>query len=128
MATNKIEAKIVALKNSDDIFRVDLETKSGVKLALVCFNCEKNIEDVILVGVNPTNVAISKKIENLSISNQIPAQISSIENGEVLTKISAKFEEHEICAIITRTSSDKLGLKAGENAFFLIKSTDMFIV
>lgn len=128
MATNKIKAKVLAIKNSGSLYRVDLATKGGTNLALVCFDCAKKVGDIVEVGVNPTNVSIAKDSKNLSISNQILAQISGIEKGEILTKISAIFEDVSLKSIITTDSANRLNLAPFNEVVFLVKSTDMFIV
>lgn len=127
MATNKISVRVESISSKDGISRLDMSSKSGVKLALICLDSDLKKGDEIEVGANPTNIAVGVD-ESLSISNQIPVTISEFEKGKILTKISAKFEGQKITAIITTTSADKLNLIPNKEINFLIKATDMFVV
>ncbi|NLY04120.1 MAG: TOBE domain-containing protein [Campylobacter sp.] len=128
MATNKLLVKVTAVKSSGDLNILELYTKSGLNLALVCLDSNIKVGDDIEVGVNPTNVFVGLSGDNLSVSNKILVEIKSIEKGEILTKILGEFEGITLSSIITTNSANRLKLEIGENVYFLVKSTDMFVV
>ena len=63
-------------------------------------------------------------------ANQIKVNINLVEMGEILTKIcgSCQSSNVEIISLITTNSAKRLNLKSGDEATFLIKATDMFVV
>ncbi len=65
----------------------------------------------------------------LSTRNQFPGTITSINEGEAMAvvKIAVDGTNLVVTSAITKDSVDSLGLKVGEKAYALIKSTEVQI-
>lgn len=90
-----------------------------------------SIGDEIKVGFKESVVAVLVgKCDALSYSNQIKVTVNLIEIGEILTKICGIYKSSnvEIISLITTNSAKRLNLKSGDEATFLVKATDMFVV
>lgn len=90
-----------------------------------------SIGDEIQIGFKESVVAVLVgECDTLSYSNQIKVNINLVEMGEILTKIcgSCQSSNVEIISLITTNSAKRLNLKSGDEATFLIKATDMFVV
>ena len=63
----------------------------------------------------------------LSARNQLQGVIESISLGNIMAEVVVAVGSIEVVSVITRASSEQLGLKAGDAVKFVIKSTDILI-
>lgn len=127
---NKIKAKVAKIKECGDLSHLFLDTYIG-SLSLVMLSADFDIGDEIEIGFKESVVAVLVgKCDALSYSNQIKVTINLVEMGEILTKICAIYKSSnvEIISLITTNSAKRLNLKSGDEATFLVKATDMFVV
>lgn len=128
MVMNKIDAKIVSIKESGDLCHLFLNSDVG-ELGLVMLGHKFSKGDDIEACFKETAVAILKAdIDKLSYSNKIEVEIKSIEFGDILTSVVGVNGRYEITSIITTNSAKKLELKVADRVYFLIKATDMFVM
>lgn len=64
---------------------------------------------------------------NISTRNQLKGEVQAISDGAVNSEVTLRLGEHEITAIITRASVERLGLAAGKTAYALMKASDVMI-
>ena len=64
---------------------------------------------------------------NISTRNQLKGTISAVQEGAVNSEVAISIGAHQLTAIITRHSVERLGLKAGADAYALIKASDVMI-
>ena len=76
-------------------------------------------------NINPTELLAMHF--NISTRNQIKGTISAVQEGAVNSEIAISIGAHPLTAIITRASAERLGLKAGVEAYALIKASDVMI-
>lgn len=125
--SNRISVKITDIKKSGDLCHLFLEFNE-INLSLVMLSSNFKVGDTLDVGVKETAVAVMKEKGLLSYSNQIPVTITSVELGDILTKITASYKSLKLVSIITSNSASRLNLKVDDEVWFLIKATDMFVV
>ena len=63
----------------------------------------------------------------LSARNQIKGTVKEVKLGNVMAEVVLSAGGVEIVAVITRTSAERLGLKPGDTATAIVKSTDVMI-
>ncbi len=63
----------------------------------------------------------------LSARNRLAGTIKEINFGQVMAEITLKIGENDMVAVLTKKSAERLGLKVGDNAFALIKATEVMI-
>ncbi len=64
----------------------------------------------------------------ISARNKMNGKITDIKTGEVMASVKIQVEEPgEITALITKESVEKLGLKEGDDATAIIKSTEIIV-
>lgn len=63
----------------------------------------------------------------LSARNQFKGTIKSVKLGNVMAEIIVDVGNIEIVSLISRTSAEQLGLKAGDSVKTIIKSTEVMI-
>jgi molybdate transport system regulatory protein len=73
-----------------------------------------------------TEVSLAKNLSGLiSMRNRLPATVTAIERGQLLTKVTLDFNGHVIAAIITTRSSHALSLAIGDAVEGLVKANEM---
>lgn len=64
----------------------------------------------------------------ISARNKMNRKITDIKTGGVMASVKIQVEEPgEITALITKESVEKLGLKEGDDATAIIKSTEIIV-
>ena len=64
----------------------------------------------------------------ISARNKMNVKITDIKTGGVMASVKIQVEEPgEITALITKESVEKLGLKEGDDATAIIKSTEIIV-
>lgn len=64
----------------------------------------------------------------ISARNKMNGKITDIKTGGVMDSVKIQVEEPgEITALITKESVEKLGLKEGDDATAIIKSTEIIV-
>lgn len=64
-----------------------------------------------------------------SARNQLQAKVKSVKLGTVMAEVVVELSDgQEIVSAITRTSAERLNLKAGDSVVAIIKSTDVMIL
>ena len=104
---------------------------AGLTLSMMSLELGKdvNIGSRVKLSTKPTHVAIAKHFSGeVSYSNQLPAKIIHVENGELLSSIKLQILETTLESIITRDSSDRMELKVGDYVTAFIKANELSIV
>jgi len=63
----------------------------------------------------------------LSARNQLKGTIKSVKLGNVMAEVVLTVAGVEVVSVITRGSAERLGLKVGDTATAVIKSTEVMI-
>lgn len=76
-----------------------------------------------------TEVALAKNLSGLiSMRNRMPAVVTAIEHGKLLTKVTLDFDGHAISSVITTRSAHALDLDVGDRVEALVKANEMTVV
>lgn len=76
-----------------------------------------------------TEVALGKELSGLlSMRNRTPALVTSIERGQLLSKVTLDFHGTAIISIITTRASDALNLTIGDSVEGLVKATEITLL
>jgi molybdate transport system regulatory protein len=80
----------------------------------------------VMLLFKETEVSLAKNLSGLiSMRNRLPATVTAIDQGKLLTKITLDFAGHQIGSIITTRSVSALGLKVGDAVEGLVKANEM---
>ncbi len=63
----------------------------------------------------------------LSARNQLKATVKSVKLGTVMSEVVAQVGDIELVSVITRSSAEAMGLKAGDQVHVVIKATEVMI-
>jgi molybdopterin-binding protein len=63
----------------------------------------------------------------ISGRNQLRGTVASVALGDVMAEVKVQVGDQQVVSIITRSSAERLGLRAGNPVIVLIKATDVMI-
>jgi len=63
----------------------------------------------------------------LSARNQLQGTVKSVKTDGLMAEITVDVGGQELVSVITRTSADRLGLKAGQSVTVVIKASEVLI-
>jgi molybdate transport system regulatory protein len=63
----------------------------------------------------------------ISGRNQLQGTVASVALGDVMAEVKVNVGDQQVVSIITRSSAERLGLRAGNPIIVLIKATDVMI-
>jgi molybdopterin-binding protein len=123
-------ARIKKINNIDILNIVEFDF-AGKTLKMMSLDLNKDVQigKKVKLAVKPTNISIGKNlIGEISLSNQIVANIKSIENGQLLSSIILEVNDTTFESIITAASSKRMNLQENEQVTILIKASDLSIL
>lgn len=126
---NRIIATVTAIERSDHITIVAFDSE-GQKLSMMALDLgdEICIAKKVVLCVKASHIVIAKGFEGmLSTSTQLNATVTAVENGALLCNVRLRIGSHELESIITRASSQRMGLAAGDRVTALIKASELSI-
>ncbi|MBE2984052.1 TOBE domain-containing protein [Campylobacter sp. RM9344] len=124
-----IKAKIlnITTKNGVSLYKFQAAQICLFMLSLDRIDGVFEGRDVMLNFKSSDVIIATKELEACSVKNKIPALVTKISAGEILSVIHLKFDKFEFESIITAGSCKDLNLKVGERVFAYVKSTSLHI-
>jgi len=81
----------------------------------------------VKVMFKETEVIIGKSGADISLQNQIPVKVVSIDQGQLLSQLNLLYQEHNLCSIITTNAVKKLQLKPGVEVIAMVKTNEIML-
>lgn len=81
----------------------------------------------VKVMFKETEVIIGKSGVDISLQNQIPVKLVSIEQGQLLCQLNMKYQEYTLCSIITSNAVNQLQLQPGVKVIAMIKTNEIML-
>ena len=127
---NRIAATVTAVEKVDHISIASFESE-GQTLNMMALDLSEDIRigKCVTLAVKASHIMIAKDYEGmLSTSNQLEATVTNVTNGALLCSLKLQIGSHLLESIITRASSQRMGLKTGDKVKALIKASELSIV
>lgn len=124
-----IKAKISAIEQTGgvSVFEFSAENLSLKMLSLENLQNLK-IGDEVRLNFKSSDVFVAtSRLLNCSVSNEIKAQISDIEQGQITSSLHLNAGEFEFESIISAASLKRLNLAAGDQIYAYVKATSLYI-
>ena len=124
-----IKAKISAIEQNDgvSVFEFSAENLSLKMLSLENLQNLK-IGDEVRLNFKSSDVFVAtSRILNCSVSNEIKAQISDIEQGQITSSLHLNAGKFEFESIISTASLKRLNLAPGDQIYAYVKATSLYI-
>ena len=126
---NLISATVTEIKKHQNISTLSFDA-SGQKLSMVALEVDEKLQvgTEVNLKAKATNIALAKDINSqLSISNQLKANVQEITHGEILCSVKLRFNEFTLESIITQNSAVAMNIQTGDEIIALIKASDISI-
>ena len=126
---SNLSATVASIQSNDGLNIVTFAL-SGQSLSMVSLELDEalTVGSKCLLNVNASSVAIGKNFSGmLSYSNQLSARVAAIENGELLARIVLDISGNRLESLITIASSERLGLKVGDEVTALVKAIEISV-
>ena len=124
-----IKAKISAIEqnNGVSVFEFSAQNLSLKMLSLENLQNLK-IGDEVLLNFKSSDVFVATSpLLNCSVSNEIKAQISDIEQGQITSSLHLNAGKFEFESIISTASLKRLNLAPGDQIYAYVKATSLYI-
>ena len=124
-----IKAKISAIEQTGgvSVFEFSAENLSLKMLSLENLQNLK-IGDEVRLGFKSSDVFVAPSpLLNCSVSNEIKAQISDIQRGQITSSLHLNAGEFEFESIISAASLKRLNLALGDQIYAYVKATSLYI-
>ena len=124
-----IKAKISAIEQNDgvSVFEFSAENLSLKMLSLENLQNLK-IGDEVRLSFKSSDVFVATSpLLNCSVSNEIKAQISDIQRGQITSSLHLNAGEFEFESIISTSSLKRLNLAPGDQIYAYVKATSLYI-
>ena len=124
-----IKAKISAIEQNDgvSVFEFSAENLSLKMLSLENLQNLK-IGDEVRLNFKSSDVFVATSpLLNCSVSNEIKAQISDIQKGEITSSLHLNADKFEFESIISTASLKRLNLAPGDQIYAYVKATSLYI-
>lgn len=83
----------------------------------------------VLVLFQETEVSLAKNLSGvISLRNRLAACVKSLDRGDVLTRVVLDYRGHDVVAVITTRSAERLALAPGDQVEGLIKANEVTLV
>jgi molybdate transport system regulatory protein len=127
---NSIDCIVEKISRSGKVYLLEL---SGGKLHFNVLILESDLAHTssgqpLKMLFKETEVSIGKSSAlEISLANRIPGQISSLEKGELISRVVLDTAVGKVNSIITTRSVEKMGLDVGVEAVGYIKTNDIML-
>ena len=124
-----IKAKISAIEQTGgvSVFEFSAENLSLKMLSLENLQNLK-IGDEVWLNFKSSDVFVATSpLLNCSVSNEIKAEISDIQKGQITSSLHLNAGEFEFESIISTSSLKRLNLAPGDQIYAYVKATSLYI-
>ena len=124
-----IKAKISAIDENDGVSVFEFNA-ANLSLKILSLENLQNLKigDEVRLNFKSSDVFVATSpLLNCSVSNEIKAQISSIQKGQITSSLHLNAGEFEFESIITTASLKRLNLSLGDQIYAYVKATSLYI-
>lgn len=124
-----IKAKISAIDENDGVSVFEFNA-ANLSLKMLSLENLQNLKigDEVRLNFKSSDIFVATSpLLNCSVSNEIKAQISSIQKGQITSSLHLNAGEFEFESIITTTSLKRLNLALGDQIYAYVKATSLYI-
>jgi molybdate transport system regulatory protein len=130
---NKLPGTITKIQQSGAIILVDVDVNGHGFSAMLIESASQpewlKTGNTIDLVFKETEVSLAKNLSGMiSMRNRMKCTIEQIERGELLSKITLKFQQYTVTSAITTRSVESLSLKHGDEVEALVKANEVSLM
>jgi len=127
---NRFQATIMQIESEGSLHIVTFDFE-GTQLRMMSLElgAEVRVGSVAILTIKSTYIALAKAFQGeVSYTNLIPATITQIQQGKLLSSIQLDAGGYRLESIITRGSAERMKLAANDKVTMLIKASELSII
>ena len=127
---NRFQATITQIESEGSLHIVTFDFE-GTQLRMMSLElgAEVRVGSVVILTIKSTYIALAKAFQGeVSYTNLIPATITQIQQGKLLSSIQLDAGGYRLESIITIGSAERMKLVADDKVTMLIKASELSIV
>jgi molybdopterin-binding protein len=127
---NRFQATITSIASEGRLHIVTFDF-GGTQLRMMSLELSSELEvgAYVVLTIKSTYIALAKSFEGeVSYTNLIPATITQVTQGKLLSSITLDAAGYSLESIITAGSVERMGLATGDSVTLLIKASELSIV
>lgn len=124
-----IKAKISAIEQTGGVSVFEFSTEN-LSLKMLSLENLQNLKigDEVRLGFKNSDVFVATSpLLNCSVSNEIKAEISNIQKGQITSSLHLNAGKFEFESIISTASLKRLNLAPGDQIYAYVKATSLYI-
>ena len=124
-----IKAKISAIEENDGVSVFEFNA-ANLSLKMLSLENLQNLKigDEVRLNFKSSDVFVATSpLLNCSVSNEIKAEISNIQKGEITSSLHLNAGKFEFESIISTSSLKRLNLAPGDQIYAYVKATSLYI-
>ena len=130
---NKLQGIITQIQKSGAILLVDVDVDGQGFSAMLIESATQpewlQTGSTIDLVFKETEVSLAKNLSGMiSMRNRMKCTVEQIERGELLSKVSLKFQNYTITSAITTRSVDSFKLAIGDEVEALVKANEVSLM
>jgi molybdate transport system regulatory protein len=130
---NRLSGTITKIQQSGAIILVDVDVNGHGFSAMLIESASQpewlKTGNTIDLVFKETEVSLAKNLSGMiSMRNRMKCTVEQIERGELLSKITLKFQQYTVTSAITTRSVNSLDLKTGDEVEALVKANEVSLM
>ncbi len=130
---NRLQGTVTAVQSAGRVALADVEVAGDTLSALVIETDSQagylRPGAPVLVLFQETEVSLAKNLTGLiSLRNRLRARVKAVDQSGVLTRALLDYRGHDVVAVITTRSAERLALAPGDEVEGLIKANEVTLV
>ncbi|HOT13174.1 MAG TPA: TOBE domain-containing protein [Bacteroidales bacterium] len=130
---NKLPGKITQMQQSGAVLLVDVDVDGQGFSALLIEPAARpewlQAGHTVHLVFKETEVSLAKNLSGLiSMRNRMMCNVSKVERGELLSKITLHFRGHSITSAITTRAVDSLQIAIGDEVEAMVKANEISLM
>lgn len=132
-ARNELSGKIVEIKSGGVISEVKIEVAKDILVSATITNESKDdlsleVGNEVSVLIKSSSIILTSDEYKTSARNNIVGTIKEITKGAVNSEVVISVGEDTLCAIVTNSSVDGLGLTVGSKISAIFKASSVILI
>jgi len=127
---NQLIAKVREIHSVENLHLLSFDFQGIVlKMMSLEIGADVKVGKEVLLTMKPTHLIVSKNDSHqLSISNHIPATITSIERGKLLSAVKVGCRDMTLESIMIAQSVEDMALEVGDDVTIMIAESELSIL
>lgn len=127
---NSFEGKITRIERSGDLSLVTVRISPSIELASIIIETQdhwKTNSDVLVLFKETEVILGSLESGGISIQNRIPARVTGVKDGKLLSEVSLQTEGGSMVAVVPTNSVHALGVKKDLELIAMVKINEIML-